>query len=378
MTGVRAIATLLAAAAIPGCGPAVRPASQPIQPPDPPVPPASHTSSTDRAARDAAYSFLDGYTDADGRVVRRDEGGDTVGEGQAYGMLAAAAVGDGARFDRIWRWTRAHLMRTDGLLSFHWADGRVQDPQAAADADLDTAHALLVASCSLRRPDLRAAAVRLGGAVLANETARPAGGPVLAAGPWAVDSHIVVNPSYLDPQTLIWLAQASGDERFSELARDGRRVIGALARPLPPDWGTIARATGTATAAATAVGAAGPARFGFDAPRTLVRLAADPDPVGRRIAARAWRVFRGRPADTIVVEHELDGRPAGGTHHPVALVAAAGAASAAGDRVASGRLLDAAAALQRARPTYYGAAWVALGRLMLTTDRLQAKSCPNQ
>lgn len=371
--GAGAIATLLLVVAVQGCGQGVQSTSRTSS-----VDPASGTSSVDPAAREAAYSFLDGYTDADGRVVRRDEGGDTVGEGQAYGMLAAAAVGDGARFNRIWRWTRANLMRSDGLLSFHWADGRVQDPQPAADADLDAAHALLVASCTLRRPRLRDSAVRLGSAVLAHETSRSARGTVLAAGPWAVGRRrIVVNPSYLDPETLMWLARASGDQRFSELAREGRRVIGTLARPLPPDWGTVASATGAATAAAAADGIAGLGRFGFDAARTLVRLGADTGPAGRRIAARAWRAFRGRPADTIVVEHELDGRPAGGTHHPVALVGAAGAASAAGDHAASRGLLNAAAALQRAHPTYYGAAWVALGRLMLTTDRLQAKSCPN-
>jgi endoglucanase len=359
----RTMTTLLVAAAVSACGQAAQPASR--------------APSPDRAARNAAYAFLDGYTDPDGRVVRRDQGGDTVSEGQAYGMLAAAAVADGVRFDRIWRWTRANLMRPDGLLSFHWANGAVQDPESAADADLDAARALLVASCSLRRPSLRAAAVRLGRAVLAHETGRPAGGLVLAAGPWAVGGpRTVVNPSYLDPQTLVGLARASGDGRFSEMARDGRRVIGALAQPLPPDWATVASATGTATAAAAAGGDAGPGHFTFDAPRTLVRLATDPDPAGRQIAARAWPVFRGHPADTIVVEHELDGRPAGGTHHPVALVGAAGAASAAGDHTASRRLLDAAAALQRAHPTYYGAAWVALGRLMLTTERLQARSCP--
>ena len=34
------------------------------------------------------------------------------------------------------------------------------------------------------------------------------------------------------------------------------------------------------------------------------------------------------------------------------------------------RLLDAAEALDKRSPTYYGAAWVALGRIMLTTNAL--------
>ena len=55
----------------------------------------------------------------------------------------------------------------------------------------------------------------------------------------------------------------------------------------------------------------------------------------------------------------------------MALVAAAAAADAAGRRARRRqRLLDAAEALDRGSPTYYGAAWVALGRIMLDTDAL--------
>ncbi|MCW3017098.1 MAG: hypothetical protein JWO02_4190, partial [Solirubrobacterales bacterium] len=41
-----------------------------------------------------------------------------------------------------------------------------------------------------------------------------------------------------------------------------------------------------------------------------------------------------------------------------------------GARAAAAGLLDRAQAQDRVDPTYYGAAWVALGRLMLQTDRL--------
>ena len=54
------------------------------------------------------------------------------------------------------------------------------------------------------------------------------------------------------------------------------------------------------------------------------------------------------------------------------LVAAAGAADAAGQTAARDGLLDEAEALDRRSPTYYGAAWVALGRMMLTTKLLDA------
>src|SRR5437868_2122742 len=72
------------------------------------------------AARAAANRFLDGYLAPDGRVVRHDQGGDTVSEGQAYAMLVAVATGDRSRFDRAWRWSERHLRRRDGLMSWHW------------------------------------------------------------------------------------------------------------------------------------------------------------------------------------------------------------------------------------------------------------------
>src|SRR5260370_39946606 len=42
----------------------------------------------------AASRFLAKYTRPDGRVVRLDQGRDTVSEGQAYGMLLAEVAGD--------------------------------------------------------------------------------------------------------------------------------------------------------------------------------------------------------------------------------------------------------------------------------------------
>ena len=49
------------------------------------------------------------------------------------------------------------------------------------------------------------------------------------------------------------------------------------------------------------------------------------------------------------------------------LVAAAGAAAAAGQNAARDGLLDEAETLDQQTKTYYGAAWVALGRILLTT-----------
>jgi endoglucanase len=82
-------------------------------------------------------------------------------------------------------------------------------------------------------------------------------------------------------------------------------------------------------------------------------------------------VFEYTQPQDIVTEHQLSGAPIGSSHGAVALVAAAGAAKAAGDTNAIPALLAEAQRLNAEHPTYYGAAWPALGRLLLTTSRLE-------
>lgn len=321
----------------------------------------------------AARHFLDRYVTSDGRVVRIDQGGDTVGEGQAYGMLLAAAIGDSRRFDSIWGWTKDNLRRPDGLISFRWHDGRIQDPEAASDADLDASRALLVGACRFHRPALRQEALALGKAIMRVEVTSFQGTLVLTAGPWAVKAPVTVDPSYFSPATFAALRAASGDDRWSSLAASSFSITSALMRGpsrLPPDWARLE--DGKPVPIGSPSDPQTPARFGFDAARTLIRMAEEP--AGRRIVARAWPVFAGRDPTKLPVAHALTGRAIGDTLNPVVLVAAAGAADAAGHTAARDGLLDSAEALDRRFPTYYGAAWVALGRIMLTTNLLDA-SC---
>src|SRR5262252_1985164 len=76
-------------------------------------------SENSASTQQAATRFLTSYVLPDGRVVRSDQGHDTVSEGQAYGMLLTEMVGDDAEFRRIWQWTRDHLQRPDSLFAYH-------------------------------------------------------------------------------------------------------------------------------------------------------------------------------------------------------------------------------------------------------------------
>lgn len=327
-----------------------------------------------RSPEAAAERFLDDYLGPDGRVVRHDQGGDTVSEGQAYAMLVAVALGDRERFDLAWGWTRAHIQRPDGLLAWHWAGGLVRDSEPASDADLDAARALVLATERFGAPGYGAEGARIAEAILREETARTPGGLVLVAGPWARGATVRVNPSYFSPRAFADLARASGDTRWNVLAAASSRLVDALTSSglgIAPNWAVV----DGLGAASPAPGPGDAPSWGLDAARIQPRFAEACSGADRALAARAWPFLREltRGGD-VAIDYSLDGRPLSTAVNPLGLVAAAGAAAAAGETGERDALLDRAEALGQAHPTYYGAAWIALGRLMLTTDRLGA--CP--
>ena len=128
-----------------------------------------HKSASDDTALAAARAFLTSYVDADGRVVRHDQGGDTVSEGQGYALLLADAVGDAPTFARVWKWTRTNLQRPDHLFAFHWASGSVVDSMPASDADTQIAWALAMASERFHVSDYASAARAVATAVVEHE-----------------------------------------------------------------------------------------------------------------------------------------------------------------------------------------------------------------
>ena len=318
-----------------------------------------------RAVR-AADAFLDAYLTADGRVIRRDQGSDTVSEGQAYAMVLAVAIGDEARFRLAWTWTTSHLQRPDGLLAWRWQQGRVVDPGAASDADLLTAWALGLAGARFTDAGLTRDAKRMAHSVVMLETIDVHPGRILVAGPWATTaSQPPVNPSYFVTPAMSQLWWITADAAWAGIATSARRALTtgtANAPHLPADWTTV---DGSAAAAPNGTGE----RFSYDAARVIVQQAVDCDPAGRAIAVRSWPFFAALAEDRIGAVYALDGTRVGTDRHPITLVAAAAAAHAAGDESAA-RLLDEASALDATHPTYYGSAWIALGRIWLDTPLL--------
>lgn len=329
-----------------------------------PAPPDVETSD-DTAA--TASAFLDRYVD-DGRVVRTDQGGDTVSEGQAYGLLLAVAADDEERFDQIWDWTTQNLQRDDLLLAWRWKDGAVVDDQPASDADLDAARALVLAGDTFDRGDLRDDGTALGDALLDRMTASTALGRILLPGPWATASPHAYNPSYASPAAFAVLSRASGDPRWQELADGSRATTSALldANPLPTNWATVA-ADGGVAIAGSASGEGEPG-YGYDATRTPIRYAESCDPADRALAARLAAALP--DGDTLPAELDSGGGAVTDDQHPVAYAARAAALAADGQTDAARADLQRMTQTASNTPTYYGDAWNALTTAMLGDDVL--------
>jgi endoglucanase len=308
----------------------------------------------------------------DGRVTRPDQGGDTVSEGQAYGMLLAEVTGNTGAFSRIWRWTHEHLQLPSGLFAYHAsAAGQILNRQPASDADLLIAWALLRYHRS-GATAMHAAGRRVAVAVLAHEvTTGPGGTPILAAGPWATGRPASLNPSYWSLTAMNDLATLTGNSRWRRLATGAVALTRHLTqggRVLPPDWAELT-ASGVIRSEPAPGGSQPQTQYGLNAQRTVVWFASSCDPQARQLAAHWWPLLRPGDRSQAIALH-----PAGMVIDPaeavLPLVASASSAYVAGAATAGGRLLHRASQVQRKYPTYYGGAWAALGPALLSGSTL--------
>ncbi|WP_144710896.1 glycosyl hydrolase family 8 [Curtobacterium pusillum] len=330
---------------------------------------------TSTTAPDAARSpeqlrtdFLDRYV-RDGRVVRTDQGGDTVSEGQAYGLLIAYANGDRKRFDAIWSWTERHLVTDDDLLAWRWTpDGGVADGQSASDADLDAARALVLAGSSWGESRYTTAGKTLASAILEHETATTDLGTILLPGPWADSEPYRYDASYASPAAFEVLATATGDDRWTALSRGSRAVTSAVLdeSDLPSDWSQV-HADGSVDPM-PATGGDSRVLYGYDAMRMPVRYAEACSAPDRALAGSIAPTLRRQTQ--LAAQLDLGGTAVTGDTSALAYVARAAAEHASGATSAAATDLRRADRTAATTPTYYGDAWAALGATMLTSDVL--------
>ncbi|WP_069711578.1 glycosyl hydrolase family 8 [Curtobacterium sp. ER1/6] len=329
---------------------------------------SSPAPDVDRSAAQLRTDFLDDYVQG-GRVVRTDQGGDTVSEGQAYGLLIAYANDDRETFDRIWSWTQRHLLTDDGLLAWRWTpDDGVADEQSASDADLDAARALVLAGEHWRDERLTTAGTTMAAAILDHETAQTDLGTILLPGPWADTEPYRYNASYASPAAFRILERATGDRRWTALEEGSTAATAAVLEgsDLPSDWSQV-HADGTVDAM-PATGDQGSVVYGWEAMRLPLRYAEACSADDRALAGSIAPTLR--RTTQLAAQLDLGGTAVTGDTSGLAYAARAAAEHAAGSTSAATadlRRMDRTAATT---PTYYGDAWAALGATMLTSDVL--------
>jgi len=165
-------------------------------------------------------TFVRRFVQADGRVIDLGDGAKSTSEGQSYALFFALVANQPERFETLLRWTSDNL--ADGQLgarlpAWHWGrrgDGSwgVKDANAAADADLWIAYALLEAARLWNAPrhEQRARALL---AQIARQEVVQAGraGTLLLSGPVGFvlgNGRWRINPSYVPGFLLAGLARA--------------------------------------------------------------------------------------------------------------------------------------------------------------------------
>jgi endoglucanase len=322
--------------------------------------------------------YVETFVSPDGRVIDRTSNDRTTSEGQSYALFFAVVANDRALFDKLLSWTEENLAQGDlgkQLPSWTWGkrkDGSwgVQDGNAASDADLWIAYALLEGGRLWNEPRY----TQLARALLTNVVRRevielPGLGPMLLPGPagFAVEKGRAfrLNPSYLPPQLLRRFASARMPGPWPAVLESTTRMLRETApKGAVADWVLYRARRGFAPD--TLHGRTG----SYDAIRTYlwIGMLPDGDPLRRELDANAGALLRAL-AETGRVPERIDVRSLRAEGHaPVGFAAALlPLARSRGDTQLALALEDRIAGASRNDlfgdpPTYYDQNLVLFGR----------------
>jgi endoglucanase len=204
----------------------------------------------------------------------------TTSEGQAYTMLRALYGNDKAIFDRSWKWTIDNLQvrENDKLLSWKYTNGKVQDKEAATDADLDIAYALIRASEKWSDPTYLEQAKTLVNDIY-NHRVREYNGLSMLL-PFSSNSNKgfeIINISYFSPAYYKKFASIDSAHNWPKLVDDTYSMLDKISssRVLFPDWIRYNIDSNTYTSAADFMQNPNADNFSYDAMRVYWRLGYD-------------------------------------------------------------------------------------------------------
>ncbi len=237
-------------------------------------------------------SYRELYLAQDGRIVDTGNKGVSHSEGQSYGLIFALDAGDRQAFDRIARWTREKLSRSDMALHAWRYDPSASDPVAdhnnATDGDLVIAWALGLAGQRWNRPDYLARAAEIRAAIRKQCVLDRYGRQLLLPGVqgFVTDAGVSLNLSYYVWPALDAFAKLDGQQVWGKVIEDGQMFAGLArfgTRHLPVDWMTVSGPSQVAPAPDK------PPRFGYDAIRVPLWAALAGKQVLAADVAAYWR-----------------------------------------------------------------------------------------
>lgn len=236
---------------------------------------------TEDALLAASAAYLDHHFNHGGAFAAPD--GTVTSEAESYALLRAVWSGDRDTFEQTWAWSKAHLMNSsNGLLAWKW-NAEILDAHSAADADTDTALALVMAGRRWANAEWQADGNRMVNAVWDNDVVHVGDAALVSAGDWAPELDTVpVNPSYFAPYAYHVFQEVDPDHEWLSLVDSGYRLLfdssaatlgGDHSAGLPPDWIGVDRSSGQLSQ--LAVDSDQTTVYGYDAPRTYWRVALD-------------------------------------------------------------------------------------------------------
>lgn len=174
------------------------------------------------------------------RVITH-ENGETVSEGIAYGMLLAAHHEDWELFNKFNNYVMDHLTE-NGFMNWKVdSDGKVTARGEATDAEIDRAHALLIAYDKTKKESYLVAATELITKIEENLIDKEG----MFLEPWNGSGPGTINLSYYDPYVFRKFNQITKNHIWLDLIAAYYKVIddiklneGTAQTGLLPDWST--------------------------------------------------------------------------------------------------------------------------------------------
>lgn len=223
---------------------------------EPAVEPQQTVALTDNELRFSRHwqRLNEQFTSTGGRVIDLgSEGSVSTSEGQAYGLFFALVANQPERFAQLLQWTEDNLANgdlTQRLPAWLWGQHQdtmqwgIVDDNAASDADVWMAYALLEAGAAWQKPRYTALGKLLAARIIREETLIWNQQRLLLPGPKgfydSTTGQVVLNPSYFSLALFEGLAQLTGDPRWQEIYQSSKQLLMAhRASGFVADWWRI-------------------------------------------------------------------------------------------------------------------------------------------